>query len=223
MGRIVGMAAVAALLASAGPAQAALISVDSVGDRFQVLFGGNVDGQNVADLTAAATFFVTAFGPSSVEFQVTLENTTGSEGSGIESRISAFGFEVAPTLTSATSSGLFNTAVLNKSFPNEFGHLDACFKDGGGSNNCAGGGKGGLETFETGIFNIALTFRGPISELAFDRFGVRYQSISGSRYGDSGTGLGLIGEPTVVPEPTSMLLLGTGLLAVAAGARRRRS
>lgn len=219
--RMVSAAVVAVVLASASTAHAALMTVDSVGDQFTVLFGGNIETQDVSDLSAEATFLVTAFGSNWVNLQVTLTNTTGSEGSGLESRVSALGFDVGPKLENAYVSGLFNTAVLNKSFPNQVGGLDACFKAGGGGNNCSGGGNGGVESFETGIFNIALTFSNPISKLDFDRFAVRYQSISGSRLGTSGTGLGSIGDPTAVPEPTSMLLLGSGLVALATRFRRR--
>jgi hypothetical protein len=221
--RAVCAAAFLGAVAYAGPAHAALYTVDSVGDTFDVLFNGNVDGQNVADLSAEATFVVTAFTGTSITFGVTLENTTGSLGSGLDSRVSSLAFDTTPNITSASSTGVFNIAVLGGSYPNQFGDIEACFKDGGGLDSCQGGGNGGVVNPNSGVFTLVLNFTGSITELAFDRFGVRYQSIDGAGFtGASGTGEGHIPDDptTVLPEPTSMVLLGTGLLGLVRKLRR---
>ena len=162
---------------------------------------------------------MTSFTANSIGFDVDLTNTSGS---GITSRISGLGFDTTPGITGATSTGVFNIAVLGGAYPNGFGGIEACFKDGGGTSNCQGGGSGGVSTGVTGNFDIVLGFTGPITQFTFDKFGVRYQSIGGTTAGTSGTGTGTPRPPTSVPEPSSAALLGTGLVASLVARRRRR-
>lgn len=232
--RLLGFLLAVGLLSPA-TAFAGSVTLTSPG-TFTVLFGGNVDGTAVAGLTSEATvhflgFTTTASGNTDALFDITLKNTTSSPLSpSLTSRVSAFGFDVDPNATGGSVSGVFTKMILNGSLPNQFGPIEVCVNDGGGS-SCSGGGSGGIAKGEEENFLLTLQFAGVVDELTLDNFGVRYQSIDGksidgTRFrGDSGTGTGTSGgfvPDRDVPEPAMILLFGLGLTAVAAQLRRRR-
>lgn len=234
---VLGFAFALPLLAPA-TAHAASVTLNQPG-TFSVLFGGNVSGSNVPGLSAEATvhflgFTATAGGNTEAIFDVSLKNTTDSPYSGswdLESRVSAFAFDVDPNAIGGSVTGVFTKFIKNGSLPNQFGGVDVCVNDGGGS-SCSGGGNGGVDKGDTGTFLLTLKFSGAVDELTLDNFGVRYQSIdgksiNGKKYsGDSGTGTGNPGiftpDPNPVPEPAALLLFGLGLSAAAVRLRRRR-
>lgn len=189
--------------ATVGAAHANTVTTANVGSTFTVQFDGNINTTNIPDLTSKADFTLLSVVGNVWTFKIDLTVTATN---GVTARVSSLGFDTTPNITSATTSGLFNIAVLGGSYPNGFGSIEACFKDGGGTTNCQGGGSGG--TFTTGTFTTALNFGSALSSITFDKFGVRYQSIAGvascggSTDCSSGTGTG-----TFVPEPASWLLM----------------
>ena len=208
---------VAAALSLAGSAGAT--SVDSIGDTFSVQFDGNVATQTLPGLSAFATFTVTSFDAATgqVVLSIALQNTTDSS-IWQSARVSALGFDVAPTATSASASGLFSYAVLGGQFPNQFGPVDVCAIN--NRNNCSGGGNGGLLIGQNGTITMSLSFGGPITTIDFTNFGVRYQSLSSQSLGltgASGTGRGT----PPVPEPASAALFALGVGIVGAALRKR--
>lgn len=208
------VAAAAVLLALTTGSSA--VTIDSVGDAFDVAFDGSIETESVAGLTAAATFTVTAFDAAAgvVAFEIALRNTADQE-IWQHARVSAIGFDVSSDVVSAAASGLFSSAVRGGKFPNQFGPVDVCAID--NRNNCSGGRSGGLQLGESGSLSLTLGFAKPIDSLELTNFGVRYQSLGSHdlHFCDaSGTGHG------TVPEPASLAFLGAAAAALAVTRRR---
>ncbi|MEH1916774.1 cistern family PEP-CTERM protein, partial [Nostoc sp.] len=201
-------------------------NLSDIGKKFQFNFDGSVATQNVSGLTSTAWLTLKTFTGNAATFDVALDNTSSN---GINSRTSGLGFNVYSDLLATNkldlasgktnASGLFSNAVLNGSFPNQFGDIDVCFTDG---NTCQGGQNGGVKT-DDGLknFSFSLAFNKTIDSFALGNFGVRYQSIEGTNLGSSGTGQGAYYQskdkepsPRKVPEPGTSGALG--LFAVGA-------
>ena len=231
------LSALALLLGVTSVAQAGSIKVDGVGDQFTVNFNGSDDSISTIDpwLTSSVLFYVEAFGTDSLQLKGTVANTTQSP---YASRVTGLGFDVDPDATGASVTGIFGTYVLGGSFqPHGISDtLDVCVKN-GNNNNCHGS-NGGVAQGASGVFYLTLNFASNISNgVTFDNFVARYQGISypqGQSGSGSGAGRGCIvgvdttGECTTdggdkpVPEPTTMVLTGLGLLGASFIARRRR-
>jgi hypothetical protein len=197
---------------------AGAVPIDSVGDSFSVSFDGNIGCQDVEGLTASATFVVSQFDAAAgrVVLQISLDNTS-DEDLWQSARVSALGFDVSESLASASASGLFQYALTDGKFPNQFGPVDVCVVD--NRNTCSGGRWGGVRLGKDGSITLTLAFSGPITSLELSNFGVRYQSLSSCELGilgASGTGTG------TVPEPRALALLGAAGLALY-GRRRQRA
>ena len=217
----VGTIAIAFLLLIASPSLAH--TINATGDTFSVNFGGNVGGVDVPGLTASADFTVASFTSTSVILDIKLSNTT--DGSIWESsRVSAIGMNVSEPIASASTSGVFQYAILDSKFPNQYGSLDVCAID--NKNNCNGGGGGGLTMGQMGTVTLTLNFANSITSLDLSNIGVRWQSLASKQLGisgDSGTGGGG-GDDTpggAVPEPSAIIVFAAGMLLAGSRLRRR--
>lgn len=225
----------AALLASAGLAQANIIQVTpaNIGSTFTVDYDGFSDGNVIPGLTGQTMFTLTGATDRSYSFDYTVNNTSSDPIDA--SRISIFGFNTDPNISGATSTGLFDRVATNSNVPSGFGQVDVCFKGAGGP-NCSGGGSEGVTIGNSASGSLTLNFSDALSQLTLSDFFVRYQSIDGPMgTPSSAIGRGMVGGSTgggstgggstggtPVPAPA-----GFGLFALAAiglfGARRMKN
>jgi hypothetical protein len=213
--------ALAALMVTATAAKANVINVSpaDVGTTYAVNYDGFADGQVINGLTGTTSFTLTGVGENSYTFSYAVTNTSSSP---IDtSRISGFGFNTNPDITSATSTGLFDQTGTGN-VPTGFGRVDVCFKGAGGTNNCAGGGGVGVNIGDTGTGSLTLNFAELPQQLTLSDFFVRYQSIEGAGAPNSGIGRGTPSSTstggstgstggTPVPAPGGLLLFAAGL------------
>ncbi len=158
---------IAALALSAAPAMADPITLDSsaVGQSFTLNYNGYSSGTVVNGLTASTTFTLTGVNGSSYTFDYAVANTTADP---LTSRVSSFGFDTDPNITSATSTGAFANPTTYSSYPNGIGSIDVCFKD-ASTGSCSGGGSGGLADGTSGTGSFTLNFASAIAALALLR------------------------------------------------------
>ena len=210
----------AAAFLAATTAQAGVITIDEgdIGNVYSVNYDGYADGSIIEGLTGEADFTLTAFDGTSVTFDYAVTNTSGDP---IDtSRISIFGFNTDPNISSASVSGDFDQTAYSSNVPSGFGTVDVCFKGSGGP-NCSGGGGTGVQIGDTATGSLTLTFSSAIDQLTLSDFFVRYQSITGGNAPGSAIGRGtLTGSSTStststgghpVPAPAAPLLFALGL------------
>ncbi len=215
-----GIAVACALALGAFSGTASAVTIDSVGDSFTVEFDGNIDGGDVAGLTASALIEVESIVGNTLVLEITLTNTSTVLWE--TSRVSSFGFDTNPDVVSASlSSGVYSSVNVGGSFPNGFGSIDLCVIN--NRNNCTGGRGGGLAIGESDVITLTLNFSQAVSSVELENFGVRYQSLSSSALGFSGASG--TGSPTVpnnpIPEPGSAAMFLLGGVVVAGFVRKQ--
>jgi hypothetical protein len=226
-------AAAGAVTVPSTPAQFAALN-----DSVSLNFGdGYLSGVQQPGLEAAATFRLSSRTGGNgttnwTGWTFTIDNLANTSGGSVTaSRLSAFGFDVAPNVSNASASGMFDLRTLNSNISNGLS-VEVCFRDAGG--NCNGGGNGGLtigQSIPNGDFpnnTFTLMFAQAQSTINLDRFVVRYQSINTRAGVLEGSGVGVVGEGPIdpfgnpVPEPATWAMLIAGFGLVGAMARRRR-
>jgi len=239
---LLGAAAALAVLA-ASPANAVTVLATDVGATGTTNLQGyasvnNVD-QSISGLTGQLTLTYTGRGtlanPLDLtvwNFAYTVKNTSSGNTTG--SSIGSFGLNTAPNVSGATSTGLFDTAILNPSFPNVHGPggiganiIEMCFAT--DSSSCNGDGNtlvAGASTSGT----FSLDFDTVMSSIELTNAYLRFQAVNSTSpniRGGSGVGFN-VGDvvinpltPGTTPVPGAVWLFGSVLAAVFGGKKLR--
>ena len=176
------------------------------------------------------------FDPTTNTLTFTITNTSAMTFPGSTSTITAIGFDLPP-LGNASASGLngftgsssglggtfsFSDADLGN-VPHGFNSavLDFGFLTGNSGNFNAGSVNDGLAPGESMSFTVSgAGFEGFTEEEICNAIFVRFQNVPLSAGGE-GSDVGVPGTPNEIPEPSTMLLLGTALVGLGGVVRRR--
>jgi PEP-CTERM motif len=226
MKRSLVFAACAAMVLAVGrPSSAATIT--STADDFNISWSFLGCG---GTCTGSASFDVTAFDATTLVLDVDVSNTTVAAGEFLE----ALGWNMDPEATSAslTTSGAFlDNVSLNQVFPS-FNTLNICVQGNPPPGSCGSGQPNGIPSPGSDSFLLSLTGDFSGGSVTLDTFALKYSGELGSfegpgeetggGTGPAGVGPAGVGPGGEIPEPTSMLLLGSGLAAAALRLRRNR-
>ncbi|MGE0823661.1 MAG: cistern family PEP-CTERM protein [Candidatus Binatia bacterium] len=208
---------------------------------FSILDTGNVSGGNpggqtiyaVTELKQGDTFALTWLGfagigidgivsinslsSNTANIKVNLNNNSDPIGVQGDPRITSFGLSVGSFLGfNVGTAGQFLDLFDDSNFPG-FQDVVVCASSG---NNCAGGGNGGIDVgfSDSFIFSLSGNF-GVTPLLTLNDFAIKVQG------GPNGQSFELAGTPrdpgTPIPEPSSLLLLGSGIVGLAMWRRRQ--
>ena len=177
----------------------------------------------IAGLTAKLTLsFVSItsnmIGGNTFNFGYSLDNNASAPVTA--SRISRFGFDVNPDITSASSTGVYNFADMGGNQPNNVGTVEVCFKD--TDNGGCTGGPGGLTLGQSGSGTLSLAFNSNQSAITLSNFFQRYQSLSypGTTEGSASGQVTTPSSP--VPEPAAWMLMILCFAGIGFAMRKQR-
>ena len=219
---LVAMPANAAVTIGGSGAGTTLTTSGTSGGSAVLNFNGFVGSAAgvIAGLTSKLTLAFSSItnAGTTFNFGYTLENNASSPVTA--SRISRFGFDVAPNIASASSTGTYDFADMGGNQPNGVGVVEVCFKD--TSNSGCTGGPGGITLGQTGSGTLSLTFASAQTAITLSNFFTRYQSLSYPGT-EEGSASGQISTPTSpVPEPAAWMLMILGFAGIGFAMRKQR-